>query len=171
MMQTSDYAEDLEPGAFSRSVLPLALIAAGTFWLYRRNRRQGDGFSDDQGYAEYSEFDFGPGPLDETDDSSARLRGMAQGVGDRISGLAGGTRERVGQLTRRTRSALEHGVQHRPLALAALAIAAGFLVGLALPSSHRERQLLGGARDRLMDKAQQAARDATTRVREAVGLT
>jgi hypothetical protein len=159
------------PRGLSRSALPLVAIGAGVYWLYRANRRSGNGFADYQGYAEYSEFDFGPGPMDEAETSASGLRGRARNVGDRISGLAGGTRERVGKITARTRSGLERNVQNRPLALAMMAVAAGLVVGFSLPASQRERRLMGDARDRLMGKAQQAARDASTRVREAVGLT
>ena len=149
MRHTHENGSGRHQRGITRSALPLALIGAGAYWLYHSNRRGGDALAGDQGYTEYSEVDFGRGPINEGG------AGGLRGVGGRLGDLAGKARERV---------------EHRPLALAAIAIAAGFLIGLALPESDRERRLLGETRDRLMNKAQDAARDATQRVREAVGL-
>jgi hypothetical protein len=163
MTHTSELGEGGRRGAARRNALPLIAIGAGAYWLYRANRRRGTRAADYHRYAEYSEFDFGPGPLDAEREEGGRLRGLARGVADR-------TQAGVGRLKRRARSGLERGVQSRPLLMAGIAVAAGFVVGMFLPESGPERRLMGGTRDRLMGKAQEAAREATSRVREAVGL-
>ena len=167
MTYTTESGEDRGPRTVARTVLPL-LAVVGVVWLYRRKRRGGEDHANDQGYSEYSEFDFGS-PAEGGE--GGRLRGLARGMGDRVSGLADGTKERMGRLAQRTQSGISHGVETRPLALATLAIVAGFAFGMALPSSDPERRLMGNARDRLMDRAQQAAREASSRMKEAVGLS
>jgi len=78
----------------------------------------------------------------------------------------------VAQQARREAMRLENGVERtmrdNPLAVGAAAMALGTEVGLALPHSRREDQLLGGMRDHLIDKAEHLAEDAVGTVREKI---
>jgi hypothetical protein len=47
-----------------------------------------------------------------------------------------------------------------------LALAAGTAIGLALPRTEKEDQLLGSARDTVVDRAQELASEAVDTVRE-----
>jgi hypothetical protein len=51
-------------------------------------------------------------------------------------------------------------VHEHPIAAALGALAAGFLVALAIPGTRREDELFGASRDRLMESIQGATRDA-----------
>jgi hypothetical protein len=51
-------------------------------------------------------------------------------------------------------------IEERPLAVGVAALALGLLAGVALPATRREDQLLGDARDDLLDSAREAGRDA-----------
>lgn len=53
-------------------------------------------------------------------------------------------------------------MQDNPLAVGAVAIAVGMAAGFAIPETNREREMLGPARDKLMDRA----RDAASQVKE-----
>jgi ElaB/YqjD/DUF883 family membrane-anchored ribosome-binding protein len=53
-----------------------------------------------------------------------------------------------------------------PLAVGAIALAAGALVGLAIPETPQEDRLLGESRDKLMDRAREQVEDTAQRVRE-----
>lgn len=73
----------------------------------------------------------------------------------------------------RTGSTAQNGLQRlvreNPLAAAALAAAMGATVGLALPETRRENELMGEARDAVVSKAQEAARGAADRVQDVAG--
>ena len=48
-------------------------------------------------------------------------------------------------------------MEHNPLAVGAVAMAVGAAVGLALPETRREQELMGDARDRVVDNAKSMA--------------
>src|ERR1700688_700420 len=57
-------------------------------------------------------------------------------------------------------------IEERPLAVGVAALAIGLLAGIALPATRREDQLLGDARDDLLDSAREAGRDAIEQGKE-----
>jgi ElaB/YqjD/DUF883 family membrane-anchored ribosome-binding protein len=58
-------------------------------------------------------------------------------------------------------------IRDNPLAVGAVAVAAGAAVGLALPSTTFEREHIGDTSEMLVDKAEQVARDAVDKVQNA----
>jgi ElaB/YqjD/DUF883 family membrane-anchored ribosome-binding protein len=58
-------------------------------------------------------------------------------------------------------------VTENPLAVGAAAVAVGAAVGLALPSTRLEKEYMGEASEKIVDKAQQVARDAMDKVKSA----
>jgi ElaB/YqjD/DUF883 family membrane-anchored ribosome-binding protein len=58
-------------------------------------------------------------------------------------------------------------LRDNPLAMGAVAVAAGTAVGLALPSTRFETEYVGEASERLVDKAQEVAREAIDKVQNA----
>ena len=75
--------------------------------------------------------------------------------------------ERMRQTARRTRNGLQRFVSENPLAAGAVAAAVGATIGLALPETERENEMMGEARETVVNKAQDAARDAADRVQDA----
>jgi hypothetical protein len=67
---------------------------------------------------------------------------------------------------RRGLGAIGAAIEERPLAVGAAALAIGLLAGVALPATRREDQLLGDARDDLLDSAREAGRDAIEQGKE-----
>ena len=61
----------------------------------------------------------------------------------------------------------EQVLRENPLAVGAVAVAAGTAVGLVLPSTRIESEYMGDASERLVDKAQQVARGALDKVQDA----
>ncbi|MEX2584342.1 MAG: DUF3618 domain-containing protein [Gemmatimonadota bacterium] len=104
-------------------------------------------------------------------------RDMAHDVSDRAhdameTGRARG-REMANDLARQTRynahrveDRFEETLRDRPLAIGAAAVAVGLAVGLSAPSTSREANLMGGARDRMVDKARDRAHEVTDRARD-----
>jgi len=70
------------------------------------------------------------------------------------------TRELARQQIHRVEDTYHQTLQTNPLALGAIALALGTVVGLSLPSTRREDMLLGEARDQLLHRAQDVAHEA-----------
>jgi len=101
-------------------------------------------------------------------DEASRLAQRAQ------SSLGDATRsasEAIGKVVeeakvqgRRAGSAIEETYDSNPLAVGAAVIAAGTILGLALPSTRREDEWLGEGRDQVVTKAKDLAKDAIDKV-------
>jgi hypothetical protein len=65
---------------------------------------------------------------------------------------------------RRASGGFERMVRENPLAMGALAVGAGAALGLAIPQSTQEHEVMGEARDTFVEKAQEKAQDAQQRV-------
>jgi hypothetical protein len=89
--------------------------------------------------------------------------GLMHGTGETVSNL--GHRAKEGALS--ARRGFQRLVHENPLAVGAAAVAVGAAVGLALPSTRIEQEYMGEASEKIVDKAQQAARDAMDRVKSA----
>lgn len=71
----------------------------------------------------------------------------------------------VGRQTQRVKTNLEHVANENPLMMAIGATVAGLVLGLLLPGTERENEMMGSARDQLMDRAEKTAervKDAAT---------
>lgn len=89
-----------------------------------------------------------------------RAQDAASAVADRTSDAASSV---AGQARRQARRVEDHFYEN-PLAIGAVTAAFGIAAGLAIPVTEREVQLMGDARDELVDRAREVAQDATTRV-------
>jgi Skp family chaperone for outer membrane proteins len=112
-----------------------------------------------------------------------KVTGVADQVQEKVSGVASQARMQTEQLTTEAQQQAEEmrqwaryeawqakrtyqqTLQDNPLALAAVALAAGAAVGLSLPSTQTENELMGQARDRLVQQAQTTAQETMDKVR------
>lgn len=85
-----------------------------------------------------------------------RAQEMAHGAEQRIESAAG----EVQVQARRVEARFAQALQDNPLAVAAAALAVGTAIGLSIPETRKEDELMGEARDRLMGKAGSAASEA-----------
>ena len=92
-------------------------------------------------------------------------------VGETASNLASGTVEAAGNIAEQAQyqaMRLEDGFQRvlrtNPLAVGAVTLALGTAIGLALPQTQRENQLMGEARDTLLERAQGFAQETVEKV-------
>jgi ElaB/YqjD/DUF883 family membrane-anchored ribosome-binding protein len=83
-------------------------------------------------------------------DRAGELRDRA---GERISVLGGEARRR----SRRIRTNLEHAAEDNPLFVALGAAIVGLALGMLLPGTDRENELMGSTRDGLVDRAEKTA--------------
>ena len=137
-------------GYASRNAIPLAMIGLGIGWLAmasRRGRQRSEGETTREQGSVRSAVE---GTLEHAGDLSNR-------AGHRVEKGVESARKRARELGHRARDGFvraEHTAvdfsHDNPLAIGALALAAGVGVGLLLPSTQREDELLGAARDRMV---------------------
>ena len=108
------------------------------------------------------------------DDVSGRTRRAASRARETLDDVSGRTRraasraqQQIGQYSRQAKSQLHYWMEENPLAVGAVAMAVGAAVGLALPETRREQEMMGDARDRMVDNAKSMANTAVDRATEA----
>ncbi len=149
----------------------------------RRLDRQGRLWMSD--YERYEAPDFGRSEGEREGNMTDRLQSGAGQVADQVHGTAGrvaGTvqdrmgdiQDRMGDLqdsTQQFASTAQDRIQDvmhdKPLLAGAVAVAAGMIVGLALPETEQENALLGEARDNLVEQVKETARETQGRIQNA----
>ena len=150
--------------------IPIALIGLGVGMLWMRSRRgNGHDYTRNTSLRPSRQNLSGGGQTRYTGTSSGTL----DQVKDSASNLAHRSTEALGDLGSRAReSANSVGtrfgqlMRDNPLAVGAVAVAAGTAVGLALPSTRLESEYIGETSERLVDKAQEVARGAIDKVQD-----
>jgi len=95
-----------------------------------------------------------------------QMRSLVQGAGQRVSESAEQARDFVGRELRQARDFSQRVSDENPLAIGMAAVGAGIAVGLLLPQTRPERELLGQRRDELVDDAKQAFSEMTQTARD-----
>jgi hypothetical protein len=110
---------------------------------------------------------------DRTQDTVGNVVSQAQ---ETASAVASQTQEAVGYIAdqaqyqaQRVEDRFQHALHENPLAVGAVALAIGTAVGFSLPQTQRENELLGEARDTLIDRAQEVAQDTLEKVQQVAG--
>jgi ElaB/YqjD/DUF883 family membrane-anchored ribosome-binding protein len=155
--------------------LPVIAVGAGVTWLLTQRsrsdfsgnrmaryaytgheRRQGENWQSSSGVRSRV-----TGSVSEMKDSVSEA---ASGVVDRAGEIKDRAGERIGELSgearrqsRRLKTNLEHAAEENPLAIAIGAAVVGLALGMLLPGSQRENELMGPARDQLVDRAERTA--------------
>lgn len=99
------------------------------------------------------------------DTASSKARSAAQSVKQGASSGA----QRVSQVSRDQARRAKDQYQESPLAMGAVAMALGVAAGLAIPVTDREVQLMGDARDQVVDRARDMARETVDKVEHVAG--
>jgi uncharacterized protein DUF3618 len=164
--------------------VPAALSAIGLTWLFL-NRGGRDGNRRYLGYEGGFEPDaYGRGPGDGARGLRKRAESAVREARERASEVAGSTQQKASELAstageaaervaeqaqvqvRRVEQAVGRWMDENPLAIGAVALAAGTAIGLALPRTEGEDRILGSARDTVVNRAEQLASQAVDTVRE-----
>ncbi|HYO96134.1 MAG TPA: DUF3618 domain-containing protein [Polyangiaceae bacterium] len=96
---------------------------------------------------------------DIADRAGTRVHDMAERAEHAISDGTSRAREFAGRELQHLRSSSRQLANQNPLALGAVALVAGVGVGMLLPRTDREDELLGASRDRLVEEARGAAQE------------
>ena len=165
--QVSDYTRGAASGmtnVFRQHPLPLALIGVGAAWMLLRSRRPSSSEEWMRGQA-YNRHE---------DVLAMNQEGMTRNRPDSASHLASQTRNYASKATqsmrrmaRQRQHQLNHMVHENPLLVGIGALALGVAFGMAVPETETENEYLGDARDTVVDRARQMARDAANKVQNA----
>ena len=177
VMETGRSAAD----AVWRNPIPVALIGLGLGMIAVRAFRRGNGYDyaredtrrSSSGMRRQSftgtETDYG---WHQTQNTST---GNLNRVKDTASDLAHRSTEALNNLSTKAKDTassvgtrVEQMFRENPLAVGAVAVAAGTAVGLMLPATRFENEYIGETSERLVDKAQEVAREAIDKVQNAV---
>ncbi len=120
--------------------------------------------------------------VDRVQDAAGQAAGAVQGAAgqaaDAVGQAAGQVQDTAQQLgtqvqygARRARYSLEDALYETPLGIGAIALAVGVAVGLAAPSSDLENQVMGQARDSVVQKAQDTAQETMHQVQHVAEQT
>jgi ElaB/YqjD/DUF883 family membrane-anchored ribosome-binding protein len=161
--------------------LPVIAVGAGVTWLLTQ-RSKSDVSGDRMARYAYT----GPERRQSHGLGGKRRMGSTMsGVKDSVSEAAGGVAERASEFkdraeermddwgnearwqSRRLKTNLEHAAEENPLALAVGAAVVGLALGLLLPETQRENELMGPARDQLVDRAEETVERAKEAAVEA----
>lgn len=165
--------------------LPAALMGIGLGWMFMSGRNQGTtGITgSSSGASAQRALNKAQNKFDATASQSQYKAGQVAGqvqdtvnqVGnqaqDQISRLGTQAQDQASQLTshaqdqvQRAKGGFEQSIQENPLAIGALALGVGAAIGFSMPTTSKENQLMGQARDNLLEKAQESAQDATEKL-------
>lgn len=162
--------------------VPAALAGAGLVgigWLVASGKSSGSGqpgyggSSDPYGsseryYTSYedrgSEGSSGGSGQERAQEAAQEARQRASQMGGELQNRAQEARGQAQEKAQRAKGGLQNALQENPLALGALALGAGMAVGLSVPGSSKEDELMGETRDKLANQAQQRVQSAQERL-------
>lgn len=161
--------------------VPIVLTAAGLLWLTssivssrsgRRNKdERGDWRDEGQDLSQYrAQSRYSGADQEDRWDSSAhgRMRNATHRMKGRVKGGLSSSMQAVQSRTQDAGSHFSNLVQEQPVALGALALAAGALLGAALPMTRTENRWVGPVHDRTMARAKEVGEREYENIREAV---
>ena len=174
-----------------RNPVPVVLTAAGLVWLVAsvaKSRSSGEGqdmssfrSQSDRGYSSYggdyrteyrSEYqqrdDWDSSAHGRVSNAAHSVRTAASQVGEKVKGRLSSSVQTVQGYTQNGGSRLADLVREQPIALGALALAAGALLGAALPMTRYENKVVGPVHDRTMARAKEVGKREYENLRQAV---
>ena len=180
--------------------LPVIAVGAGVTWLLTKRsnsdvsgnqmarysytgaeRRQGDSWQEGSGIKGRVGGEVS-GVKESGSESARGIKGRASDLASDVGELKMRAQERAGELggqarrqTQRVKTNLEQAANENPLMVGIGATIVGLAIGLLLPGTERENEMMGPARDQLMDRAEKtaervkdAAAEAGREVKDAV---
>lgn len=142
---------------------------AGRGWSDETTTRYGSAEATrDYGSEELGAVDRVRERVDEIGDTvKDRTRGLTDRAQETVEGVAARAQDVAGTVAEEARyraRRVEDQFYENPLVIGVAVLAAGLATGLALPATRKEAELMGGARDQLVDRAREAARETKEKV-------
>jgi ElaB/YqjD/DUF883 family membrane-anchored ribosome-binding protein len=147
--------------------VPAALTGIGLTWLFMSARRQ----SSAQLRYRDTTYEYPPA-YDERTTSTPSAGQAVERARDKVGETASQAQDQVSRLgdqaqyqTRRAGDEFQRVLRENPLTVGALGVGVGAAIGLAVPQTSREHEVMGEARDTVVEKAQEKAEEAQEKVR------
>src|SRR4051812_27126027 len=170
-------ASDSAQGIIDRikeNPMSAAMIGIGAWWLLGRlpggNSRRSSSY--DRRYGNYGgdyTADVEPGRRESSGWSqhggdAHGIREMAHDATETMADYTSRGQQRLGEMGEQVEDQFSRWMRQNPLAVGAAAIAVGAAIGLALPETERENELIGETRDHIVDRAQEMATQTVQQV-------
>jgi Protein of unknown function (DUF3618) len=174
--ETAKGISDMVMETIKRNPIPAAMAGAGLALLWA-NRSQGT-----QGNVPYRSgygYQSRPASMYETEGNGGGIGSKAQEAASTVSGAVGSAAEgaqqvtgevidRAGETAQQVGWKLESFMQANPLAVGAIAIGAGALIGSIVPETSKEREVLGDASRQVGTVVRDTVDQATTKAEETL---
>jgi ElaB/YqjD/DUF883 family membrane-anchored ribosome-binding protein len=176
--ETAKGMSDMVMDTIKRNPIPAALAGAGLAMLWA-NRSQGTNGHRTVQYSSGYGYQSRPASMYGTEQGSegmgARAKDVASTVGDTVGSAAETAQQATGEVMSRAGQTVEQVgwkadrfMQANPLAMGAIAIGAGALIGSLVPETTQERELLGDASRQVGSTVRDTVDQATTKAEETM---
>jgi hypothetical protein len=135
-------------GAAKQNPLPVALVGIGLAWLMALGRQPAQNYGSSM--------------------SSSRLQEGVTSVREKASGAVQSASESMHSMRERARNGLDLLLHEQPLALGAIGLAIGAVLGAAAPRTRQEERLMGEASRELAEKAKELGSQQLDKAQQAV---
>jgi ElaB/YqjD/DUF883 family membrane-anchored ribosome-binding protein len=158
--------------ALKRHPVPTTLAGLGAvWWLMDRDDHRvypsSSNYAIDDSSSYKSGSPQGPrGARDKASDTTARPGDLAERTQETVADYTARAQETVGDYTQRAQTEFDRLLRDNPLALGALSIAVGAAIGMAIPETQRESEMIGDISNQVVDKAQDLAQGAVEKVQQ-----
>lgn len=188
--ETAKGVSDMVMDTIKRNPIPAALAAAGLAMLWKNRSDQPQGQHKTTAYGTGYGYQSRPASMYDTDtgqSAGSKVGDAASSVGQNVGGAVGAVAgsaqqatgeviDRAGQTAQQVGWKLDSFMQASPLAMGAIAVGAGAVIGSLVPETPKEREVLGDASRQVTSAVRDTVDQATTkaektmdRVEEQVG--
>lgn len=147
-------------GAAKNNPLPVTLVGIGLAWLMALGRQP----AQHEGYGAYGSGSSGPGIREKASGAMHGVSERMSSMRESASGSMGSMKERAGHVSesakqqwQRARGGIDSLINEQPLALGAIGLAIGAIMGGIAPRTRKEEEMMGEASRNLMEKTKEAA--------------
>jgi ElaB/YqjD/DUF883 family membrane-anchored ribosome-binding protein len=178
--ETAKGMSDMVMETIKRNPIPSALAGAGLLMLWKnREKGSGNGHSADRRYDAYygTTSSYGQRPYGQQSqegigqkvgDAASTVGDTARGAVGQVGQTVGQVGDNVGQTAGQVGNEIDRFMKSNPLAVGAIALGAGALVGSLVPETSQEREMLGDASRQIGTEVRDTVDQATTKAEEAL---
>ncbi len=180
--ETAKGVSDMVMDTIKRNPIPAALAAAGLAMLWKNRSDQPQGQPKTTSYGTGYGYQSRPASMYETDSGQGvgskvgdAASTVGQNVGGAVGAVAGGAQQatgevidRAGQTAQQVGWKLDSFMQASPLAMGAIAVGAGAVIGSLVPETPKEREVLGDASRQVTSAVRDTVDQATTKAEKTM---